>query len=95
VNCERRRVKCKAIPVTGRGGPYGCEKSRLSHFLENRFTDGGEERAWTDVRIFYVEELFSVYFQRIRTITKHVLKIILTWANIHTRELTNYYIATH
>jgi hypothetical protein len=32
----------KAIPVTGRGGPYGCETSRLPHFLDNRITDGGE-----------------------------------------------------
>jgi hypothetical protein len=29
----------KAIPVTGR---EGCETSRLSHFLDNRLTDGGE-----------------------------------------------------
>jgi hypothetical protein len=34
--------KCKAIPVTGRGGPYGCEMPRLLHFLDNRLTDGGE-----------------------------------------------------
>jgi hypothetical protein len=25
--------KGKAIPVTGREGPYGCETSRLPHFL--------------------------------------------------------------
>jgi hypothetical protein len=30
------------IPVTGRGGPYGCETSRLPHFLHSRFTDGGK-----------------------------------------------------
>jgi hypothetical protein len=34
--------KSKAIPVTGRGGPYGCEMSRLPHFLDSRLTDGGE-----------------------------------------------------
>jgi hypothetical protein len=34
--------KVKAIPVTGRDGPYGCETSRLPYFLENRLTDGGE-----------------------------------------------------
>jgi hypothetical protein len=34
--------KGKAIPVTGRGGPYGCETSRLPHFLDNRLTDGGD-----------------------------------------------------
>jgi hypothetical protein len=28
--------KGKAIPVTGRGGPYGCETSRLPHFLDSR-----------------------------------------------------------
>jgi hypothetical protein len=32
----------QAIPVTGCGGPYGCETSRLPHFLENRLTGGGE-----------------------------------------------------
>jgi hypothetical protein len=34
--------KSKAIPVTGRGGPKGCEKSRLPHFLDSRLTKGGE-----------------------------------------------------
>jgi hypothetical protein len=34
--------KGKAIPVTGCGGPEGCEKSRLPHFLDNRLSDGGE-----------------------------------------------------
>jgi hypothetical protein len=32
----------KAIPVTGREGPEGCETSRLSHFLHYWTTDGGE-----------------------------------------------------
>jgi hypothetical protein len=32
----------KAIPVTGLGGPEGCEMSMLPHFLDNRLTDGGE-----------------------------------------------------
>jgi hypothetical protein len=32
----------KFIPVTGRRGPYGCETSRLPHFINNRLTDGGE-----------------------------------------------------
>jgi hypothetical protein len=35
------KKKGKAIPVTGHGGPWGCETSRLPHFLENRLTDGG------------------------------------------------------
>jgi hypothetical protein len=35
-------TKCKAIPVTGRGGPLGCETSRLPRFLDIRLTDGGE-----------------------------------------------------
>jgi hypothetical protein len=34
--------KGKAIPVTGRGGPKGCETSRLPHFPDNRLIDGGE-----------------------------------------------------
>jgi hypothetical protein len=34
--------KGKAIPVTRHEGPYGCERSRLPHFLDNQLTDGGE-----------------------------------------------------
>jgi hypothetical protein len=36
------KEKGEAIPVTGRGGPYGCETSRLPHFLYNEFRHGGE-----------------------------------------------------
>jgi hypothetical protein len=32
----------KYIPVRGCGGPYGCETSRLPHFLDHRLTDGSE-----------------------------------------------------
>jgi hypothetical protein len=32
----------KDIPLTGREGTYGCETSRLPHYVENRLTDGGE-----------------------------------------------------
>jgi hypothetical protein len=34
--------KGKAILVTGRGGPWVFETSRLPHFLENRLTDDGK-----------------------------------------------------
>jgi hypothetical protein len=34
--------KGKSIPVTGPGGPWGCEMSVLPHFVDNRLTDGGE-----------------------------------------------------
>jgi hypothetical protein len=33
--------KGKAIPVTGREGPQGCEMLRLQHFLGNQLTIGG------------------------------------------------------
>jgi hypothetical protein len=32
----------KAIPVTGRGGPKGCETLRLPYFLDNQLIDGVE-----------------------------------------------------
>jgi hypothetical protein len=35
-------VKGEAISVTRRGGPYGCETSRMPHFIDNRLTDGCE-----------------------------------------------------
>jgi hypothetical protein len=34
--------KSKAIPVTGRAGPYGFNMSRIPHFLDSRLTDGGQ-----------------------------------------------------
>jgi hypothetical protein len=34
--------KGKAIPVTGRGGLYGCETLKLLHFLDSWLTDGGK-----------------------------------------------------
>jgi hypothetical protein len=45
-------LKCEAIPVTGRGGPLGCETSRLPHFPDNRLIDGGDVVSLTllDVR---------------------------------------------
>jgi hypothetical protein len=37
----KSKGKGKGIPVTGREGPKGCEKSRLPHYLNNRLADGG------------------------------------------------------
>jgi hypothetical protein len=37
--------KGEAISVTDRGGSLGCETPRLTHFLDNRHTDGGEVRS--------------------------------------------------
>jgi hypothetical protein len=34
--------KCIANPITGCGGPWGSEMSRLPYFVENRLTDSGE-----------------------------------------------------
>jgi hypothetical protein len=41
-NYPKLKKKGKIILVTGRGGLYGCETSRLPHFLNNRLTGGGE-----------------------------------------------------
>jgi hypothetical protein len=35
-------INSKAVPVTGRGGPWVCEVSRLPHCLEIQLTDCGE-----------------------------------------------------
>jgi hypothetical protein len=40
---SNKKVKSIAIPVAGRGGPQRCETSRFPHFLDSRFTDGGED----------------------------------------------------
>jgi hypothetical protein len=41
-NNIKKRSKGNAIPVTGLGGPYGCETSRLPHYLDSRLRDGRE-----------------------------------------------------
>jgi hypothetical protein len=38
----KRIKKSKALPVTGREGSQGCERSRFPHFLDNWLTDGGK-----------------------------------------------------
>jgi hypothetical protein len=48
--------KGKAIRVTGREGPYGCEPSRLPHFPDNRLTDGGEVVSLTRRKPFTLQE---------------------------------------
>jgi hypothetical protein len=63
--CGRKHVKekkGKAIPVTGRGGPYGCEISRLSHFLDNRLTDGGEFVSLTRQMTFTLRKIPGTHF---------------------------------
>jgi hypothetical protein len=39
----------KGNPVTGRGGPEGCEALRFPHFLDNRLVVGGTPYAQADL----------------------------------------------
>jgi hypothetical protein len=50
------KIKIKSIPTTGRGGPRGCETSRLPHFLDNRLRDGGEVVSPTRRPLFTPQE---------------------------------------
>jgi hypothetical protein len=38
---EKVIQKSKNIPITGHGGLYSCQMSRILHFLDNWLTDGG------------------------------------------------------
>jgi hypothetical protein len=51
-----KKIKGKAIPVTGHGGLQSCETSRLPHFLDNRLTDGGEVVSLTRRPLFITQE---------------------------------------
>jgi hypothetical protein len=52
----------KAINVTGRGGQYGCERSRLPHFLDDRLTDGGEVVSLTRRPPFTLRKIPGTHF---------------------------------
>jgi hypothetical protein len=62
LRCTVICIKGKDIPVTDRGGPWGCETSRLPHFLDNRLTEGGEVSLtrWSPRKI-----LGSHFYQRL------------------------------
>jgi hypothetical protein len=50
------------MPVPGRGGPQGCETSRLPQFLDNRLTDGGEVFSLMPWAFLYPQEYFWYLF---------------------------------
>jgi hypothetical protein len=52
----------KAIPLTVREGPYGCETSRFPHFLDIRLTDGGEVVSLTRRPPFTPKEILGTHF---------------------------------
>jgi hypothetical protein len=59
--CKLKK-KGKAIRGTGRGGPQGCETSRLPYFLDSWPTDAGEvrlsypcNRPWSSIELWDVE----------------------------------------
>jgi hypothetical protein len=59
---HRYKVKGKAIPVTGRGGPWGCEKLKLSHFQDNRLTDGDKAVSPTRLPPFTLRRITGTHF---------------------------------
>jgi hypothetical protein len=54
--------KSKVIPVTGCGGLYGCETSRLPHFLNSRHTDGVEVVSLTHRPVFTTRKIPGTHF---------------------------------
>jgi hypothetical protein len=52
----------KAVPVIGHGGPQGCEMLRLTHFLDNRLTDGGKVVSLTSQQPFTPVKILGTYF---------------------------------
>jgi hypothetical protein len=39
---KKKKIKDKAVPVIGHGGPKGCETSRFKYFLDSPLTEDGE-----------------------------------------------------
>jgi hypothetical protein len=42
INVSKIMLKDKAIPVTGCGGPWYCDISRILYFLDNESRDGSD-----------------------------------------------------
>jgi hypothetical protein len=60
-----KKVKSKAIPVTGRGGLYGNEMLTIPYYLDNLLTDGGKVISLTHRPHFTPQKYyFSVYDTR-------------------------------
>jgi hypothetical protein len=59
---KKKKKKGEAIPVKGRGGPMGCETSRLPHFPDNRITDGGEVAILTRWPPFTPKRIYGTHF---------------------------------
>jgi hypothetical protein len=57
-NIKKERRKSKTIPITGRGGPYCCEMSRILYFVDIRLTDRGEIISITRRPSFTTQETF-------------------------------------
>jgi hypothetical protein len=60
--------KGKAIPVTGRGDPFGYETSRLPHFLDQRFSNFFEVETTFIIHNSSVDHLALVPFPFIQTL---------------------------
>jgi hypothetical protein len=57
LQAQDKQNKCKAIPVTGHGGPLCCETSRLPHFLDNQLTAGSKVVSLTcQLEALYLQE---------------------------------------
>jgi hypothetical protein len=55
-------LKSKAIPVTGRGGLWGCKTLRIPHCIDNRLTDGGKVVSPTHRPLLYSPETLLLCF---------------------------------
>jgi hypothetical protein len=58
----RTTIKCKGKKKVkiSRGGPYGCERSRLPHYLDKRPIYGGKVVSPTSLPPFTLRFLFKI-----------------------------------
>jgi hypothetical protein len=70
-----RGQKGKAIPVTDRRGPQGCETSRLPHFVDSRVTEYGEVFSLTRRPPFAPEGFLVLIFVRGRVGPRAIVRL--------------------
>jgi hypothetical protein len=82
----KREGKDRAIPVTSRGGPEGCEMLGLPHFVDNQLRDGNETDS---LRPFTPRKITGIHFHQRLSGTQDYVNCKIQWPHSDATNCTN------